>query len=65
MKLVNNSMALNEVVVAGYASKPKKVSLTGSVTMISNDLLKQNQKMLVKPFKVKLQVFKLQTILDI
>jgi hypothetical protein len=48
-----------------YASKPKSI-LTGSVTMISsNDLLKQNQQMLVKPFKVKLQVFKLQTILDI
>ena len=42
MKLVNNSMALNEVVVAAYASKPKKSVLTGSVTMISsNDLLKQ------------------------
>jgi Ca-activated chloride channel family protein len=42
MKLVNNSMALNEVVVASYASKPKKSVLTGSVTMISsNDLLKQ------------------------
>jgi hypothetical protein len=42
MKLVNNSMALNEVVVvAAYASKPKN-QLTGSVTMISsNDLLKQ------------------------
>jgi hypothetical protein len=28
MKLVNNSMALNEVVVA-YASKPKKISFDG------------------------------------
>lgn len=42
MKLVNNSMALNEVVVVGYAAKPKKLSLTGSVAMISSkDLKKQ------------------------
>jgi hypothetical protein len=34
MKLVNNSMALNEV-SSCYASKPKKSVLTGSVTMIS------------------------------
>ncbi|TWI03260.1 Ca-activated chloride channel family protein [Flavobacterium tiangeerense] len=42
MKLVNNSMALNEVVVAAYASKPKKSVLTSSVAMISGtDLMKQ------------------------
>ncbi|WP_254906650.1 von Willebrand factor type A domain-containing protein [Flavobacterium sp. FPG59] len=42
MKLVNNSMALNEVVVAAYASKPKKSVLMSSVAMISDtDLMKQ------------------------
>ncbi|CAH0336668.1 hypothetical protein FVB9288_02378 [Flavobacterium sp. CECT 9288] len=42
MKLVNNSMALNEVVVTGYASKPKKSVLMSSVAMISGtDLMKQ------------------------
>jgi Ca-activated chloride channel family protein len=42
IKLLNDSMALNEVVVVGYASKPKKSDVTGSVAMISsNDLLKQ------------------------
>lgn len=41
MKLVNNSMALNEVVVVGYATQ-KKTSITGSVAMVSNkDLSKQ------------------------
>jgi Ca-activated chloride channel homolog len=41
MKLVNNSMALNEVVVVAYATQ-KKSNLTGSVPMISsNDLRKQ------------------------
>lgn len=42
MKLSNDSMALNEVVVVGHASKPKKSDLTGSVAMISSkDLKKQ------------------------
>lgn len=42
IKLVNNSMALNEVVVVGYAAKPKKSDVTGSVAMISSkDLKKQ------------------------
>jgi hypothetical protein len=35
MKLVNNSMALNEVVVAMHQHQKKSV-LTGSVTMISS-----------------------------
>jgi Ca-activated chloride channel family protein len=41
MKLVNDSMALNEVVILGYGTQ-KKSSVTGSVAMISsNDLRKQ------------------------
>ncbi len=41
MKLINNSMALNEVVVVAYATQ-KKLDFTGSVPMISsNDLRKQ------------------------
>jgi len=41
MKLVNNSMALSEVVVVGYGTQ-KKSDLTGSVAMVSGkDLLKQ------------------------
>lgn len=35
MKLVNNSMALNEVVVVGYGTQ-KKTSMTGSVASIKN-----------------------------
>ena len=41
MKMENNSVALNEVVVVGYGTQ-KKSSMTGSVTAISsNDLKKQ------------------------
>ena len=41
IKLMNNSMALNEVVVVGYGTQ-KKSSMTGSVAMISSkDLKKQ------------------------
>ncbi len=41
MKLANNSMALNEVVVIGYGTQ-KKISVTGAIAMISsNDSRKQ------------------------
>lgn len=43
MKLSNDSMALNEVVVVGYASKPKKSDLTGSVAMISSNGLRKEK----------------------